>query len=100
MKTKKILLSVEKGNRCLNNRIRKKNQDIRKQFIDIFGKGVWDASLEIDKIKSFITKKLKDMEDQEKIDLVEVDWIDPKKYSVIGVFEFLERLVSAEKTRH
>ncbi len=80
----KVLKYIKKKNRCLNNK------QIEKQFIEIFGKEIWKASLEIDKIKTRINKKLKRLEKSKDIDICNMDWIDIKKYKVIDVFEFLE----------
>lgn len=81
----KTLSCVQKENNCLNNK------QVEKQFIEIFGKNVWNASLGVDKIKLRINKELKELEVLEKIEPVSVDWIDSKNPEIIGVFEFLDK---------
>lgn len=92
LNSERLLKFVEKENRCLNTENKKSQDKIQKLFIEIFGKGVWDSSFKVDKIKTIIKKRLKELDKQGKTEITSVDWIDVKKHNVRGVFEFLEKL--------
>ena len=87
----KILKFIKNKTGCLNN-LNKKPKIMKKEFIGIFGKETWDASLKIDGIKYVINSKLEKLEREGKIDIVSMDWIDVNKYkNIIDVFEFLKK---------
>ncbi|MFW6283062.1 MAG: YkgJ family cysteine cluster protein [Minisyncoccales bacterium] len=81
-----ILKSIKKGNRCSNN------EQTKKQFTEIFGKEIWEASLTVDKIKDKLNKNLSRLEELKKIEIASGEWIDTKGKEIIGVFEFLKKI--------
>jgi len=84
----KILDRLNKTD-CLNNKNPKR---VKEEFIGIFGKEIWKSSLNIDKIKSEISKKLKNLEKKGKTEIVSIGWIDVKSHDIIGVFEFFRQI--------
>lgn len=86
---------------CLNKENKKYKNKIKEKSIEIFGKEIWDASLSVDRLKSEINNKIKELENLGKIEICFADWVDVKKHKIMGVFEFLEKYESLKiKTKY
>jgi len=69
------------------NLVKKENL---KWFIETFGKESFEARKEIEKRKKFIGASLKKLEKENKIDFMEMEFLDSEGIEILDIFDFLK----------